>query len=181
MPAQAVQNAEAVLAKNGFDGRIDGVYQRFDGWSVNGATLEPGATLSGLTADTTAYAQWTPAWRVLLRPNGAEGSGIDLRIPKASSSCAANEKNWNVCSPSADVTVLNASPLRVTVSVPVPVTRIVPEYPRFLPAAFDQPASSDPPGSVTTPPAPSNTSGDADATVTPFPRSTAYFGRQSNS
>ena len=88
MAAQPAQDAKAVLAKNGFDGLIkEGEhqeYQRFDGWMVNGVMLAPGDTLNYLNADMTAYAQWTPAYRVWLRPNGGDGSNIDLRIPKGS-------------------------------------------------------------------------------------------------
>ncbi len=86
MAAQAVQDGEAVLLKNGFDGLINGVYQRFDGWRVGSETLAPGATLSDLAFDTTAYALWTPAWRVRLRSNIGQSSDIDLRIPKESAS-----------------------------------------------------------------------------------------------
>ncbi len=87
MPVQlAADGAAVTVLDNAFTARISRVYQFFTGWNTQadgkGTPYLPGGSIKDVRADVTLYAQWAPAYRVLLKPNhpGSHNDDSDFAI-----------------------------------------------------------------------------------------------------
>ena len=86
-PTQVVVDSAAVtVAENSFDGKSSSDWFIFNGWNTeadgSGTAYAPGARIESLQQDLTLYAQWIPAWRLVFRENGGEGSMDPILRPK---------------------------------------------------------------------------------------------------